>query len=233
MRGCLSVLFVAVGLVLVAAWFGGPTLAGAVVERSLDGAGFVAADRSVTVSSDPALEILAGHADRVTIRASKATLRDLTAARLVLTLSDVDLIAGRFSRIDGQLDDVLIRSGDGSSVRASSLTLRGPGGAATTTVRIDKAVVEALLGEAIRRQTGLSVSGLTLSEPDRIRFTAGLTISGRFALGPDGSLVIAATSGDTRFTVFQPNPDLRLTSAAVSGGQLVLTGTTDLTKLLR
>jgi hypothetical protein len=233
MRGCLSVLFVAVGLVLVAAWFGGPTLAGALVERSLDGAGFVAADRSVIVSADPALEILAGHADRVTIRASKATMRDLTVARVVLTLSDVDLVAGRFSRIDGQLDDVLIRSADGSSVRASSLTLRGRANAATTTARIDKGVVEALLGEAIRRQTGLSVSGLTLSEPDRIRFTAGLTISGRFAIWPDGSLVIAATSGATRFTVFQPSPDLRLTSAAVSGGQLILTGATDLTNLLR
>jgi hypothetical protein len=119
MRGCLSVLFIAVGLVLVAAWLGGPTFAGVLVERSLDGAGFVAAQRSVTVSSDPALEILTGQADRVTIRATRATVRDLTAGRLLVTLSNIDLVARRFSRIDGQLDDVLIRAADGSSVRAT------------------------------------------------------------------------------------------------------------------
>jgi hypothetical protein len=233
MRGCLSVLIIAAGVVLAGAWFGGPTLAGVLVGRSLDSVGFVAADRSVTVSSDPPLEILAGHADRVTIRATRATVRDLTANRLLLTLTNVDLVAGQFSGVDGQLDDVLIPSVDGSSVDAGTVTVRGRAGAATTTVRIDAAVVEALLGRAIRRETGLSVAGLSLTAPDRIRFTAGLTISGRLAVGPDGSLVIAATSGDTRFTVFKPNADLRLTSVAVSGTELVLTGTTDLRSLLR
>ena len=233
MRGCLSVLIMAVGLVLAAAWFGGPTLAGVVIERSLDSAGFVAAERSVTVSSNPPLEILAGHADRVTIRATRATVRDLTAARLALTLTNVDLVAGRFSGVDGQLDDVVIPAADGSSVDARTLTVHGRATAATATVRIDSAVVEALLSKAIRRETGLSVTGLSLTAPDRIRFTAGLTISGRLAVEPDGSLVIAATSGDTRFTVFKPNADLRLTSVAVSGTELVLTGTTDLGSRIR
>jgi hypothetical protein len=233
MRGCLSVLILAAGLVLGVAWFGGPTLAGVLVERSLDSAGFVAPERSVRVSADPPLEILAGRADRVTIQATRATVRGLTAARLLLTLTTIDLVGGQFSGVEGQLDDVLIRSGDGSSVRASSVTLRGRADAATTTVRIDKTVVETLLAAAIRRQTGLSVSGMTLSNPDRIRFTAGLTVSGRFAVAADGSLVIAGTSGDTRFTVFKPDPDLRLISASVSGDQLILAGTTDLRNLLR
>ena len=233
MRGCLSVLILAAGAVLAAAWFGGPTLAGVVVERSLDSAGFVAAERSVTVSSDPPLEILAGHADRVTIRATRATVRDLTAARLVLTLTNVDLVGGKFSGVDGQLDDVGIPSVDGSSVDARTVTVRGRAAAATATVRIDAAVLEALFAKAIRRETGLSVAGLSLTAPDRIRFTAGLTISGRLAIGPDGSLLIAATSGDARFTVFRPNADLRLTSVAVSGTELVLTGTTDLGNLIR
>jgi hypothetical protein len=233
MRGCLSVLIMAAGLVLAAAWFGGPTLAGALVERSLDAAGFVAAERSVTVSADPPLEILAGHADRVTIRATRATVRDLTAARLNLTLTNVDLVAATFAGVDGQLDDVVIPAADGSSVDARTLTVHGRAAAATATVRIDAAVVEALLSKAIRRETGLSVTSLSLTAPDRIRFTAGLTISGRLAVEPDGSLVIAATSGDTRFTVFQPNADLRLTSVAVSGTELILTGTTDLATLIR
>jgi hypothetical protein len=233
MRGCLSVLIIAAGIVLAAAWFGGPTLAGVVVERSLDSAGFVAAQRSVTVSSDPPLEILAGHADRVTIRATRATVRDLTAARLVLTLTNVDLVGGKFSGVEGQLDGVLIPSVDGSSVDARTVTVRGRAAAATATVRIDAAVLEALFAKAIRRETGLSVAGLSLSAPNRIRFTAGLTISGRLAVGADGSLVIAATSGDTRFTVFKPNADLQLTSVAVSGTELVLTGTTDVGNLIR
>ena len=233
MRGCLAVLILPAGLVLAVAWFAGPTLAGAVVDRSLDDAGFVAAQRSVTVSSDQPLEILAGHADRVTITATRARVRDLSAARVQLTLTNVDLVNGTFAGVDGQLDDVLIPTIDGSSVDARSVTVRGRAGAATAVVRIDSSIVEALLGKAIRRQTGLSVSAVTLSEPDRIRFTAGLTISGRFAVAADDSLVIAATSGDTRFTVFQPNPDLRLTSVVVAGNELVLTGTTDLRDLIR
>jgi hypothetical protein len=231
MRGCLSVLVLAAALVLVVAWFGGPTLAGVLIERSLAGAGYVASDTSVAVSSDPPLEILSGHADRVTIRGTRATIRDLTAARLELTLSNVDLVAGRFSRIDGELGDVVIRSADGLSIRARSIVLRGRADSATTTVRIDQGVVEELLGVAIRRETGLSVSGVTLSEPNRIRFTAGLPISGSFAVAPDGSLVLA--SSGMRFTVFSPDPDLRLTSATVADSMLVLSGTMDLTNLIR
>jgi hypothetical protein len=233
MRGCLSVLILAAGLVLVVAWFGGPTLAGVLIERSLASAGYSAAETSVTVSSDPPLEILAGHADRVTIHGTRATLRDLTAAELMLTITNVDLVAGRFSQVDGKLSDVLIKSADGSSVRARSLAVRGPANAAAATVRIDEAVVATLLGDAIRRETGLVVSGVSLSEPNRIRFSAGVTISGRFDVAPDGSVEISGTSGSPRFTVFDPREDLRLTTVAVVGSDLVLTGTTDLTHLIR
>jgi hypothetical protein len=233
MRGCLSVLAIAAALVLVVVWFGGPTLAGVLIERSLAGAGYTAAETSVAVSSDPPFEILAGHADRVTIRGTRATIRDLTAARLTLTLSNVDLVGGRFSRIDGELGDVLIQTADGSSVRARSIALRGRADAAAATVRIDEGVVADLLGDAIRRETGLVVSGITLSEPNRIRFTAGVTLTARFDVAPDGSVVIAGTSGSPRFTVFQPGQDLRLTTVAVAGSDLVLTGTSDLTNLIR
>src|SRR3954453_2050622 len=148
MRGCLSVLILAAGLVLAVAWFAGPALAGAIVERSLDGADFVAADRSVTVSSDPPLEILAGHADRVTITAARARVRDLTAAHVQLTLTNVDLVTGSFAGVDGQLDDVLIPTVDGSSVDARSVTLRGRAAAATAVVRVDRSIIEALLDKA-------------------------------------------------------------------------------------
>jgi hypothetical protein len=233
MRGCLTVLVLGAALVLVVAWFGGPTLAGVLIERSLASAGYSAAETSVTVSSDPPLEILAGHADRVTIHGTRATLRDLTAAELRLTITNVDLVGGRFSRVDGQLTDVLIESGDGSSLRARSLGVRGPANAAAATLRIDEAVVAALLADAIKRETGLVVSGVSLSAPNRIRFSAGVTIQGRFDVAPDGSVVIAATSGGPQFTVFDPREDLRLTAVAVAGSDLVLTGTTDLTNLIR
>src|SRR4051812_2341016 len=233
MRGCLTVLTLAAALALVGAWFGGPALAGVLVERSLAAAGYKATDSSVVVSSDPPFEILAGHADRVTIRGTSATIHDLRAARLELTLSNVDLVGRRFSRIDGQLDDVHIPAADNSSVLARSVAVRGRADAAATTVRVDEAVVADLLDEAIKRETGLSVSGVQLSEPNQIRFTAGLTIRARFDVSPDGSLVIAGTSGDPRFTVFRPDQDIRLTSVAVAGSVLVLTGTTDVSTLIR
>ena len=136
MRGCLSILLLAALFVLALAWFGGPALAGTVVERSMTAAGFVAADTSVAVTSEPPLELLTGHADRVVVKARNATLRDMRAASLSLTLSNVDLVGRRFARVDGTLDNVSIDSSDGTVINARSIAVRGPADAATATVRM-------------------------------------------------------------------------------------------------
>jgi hypothetical protein len=232
MRGCLSVLVLAAAFVLGLAWFGAPALAGSIIERSLAAAGFVGVDTSVTVTSEPPLELLTGHADRVVIKARNATLRDMRAASLSLTLSNVELVDRTFARVDGILDDVSIDASDGTVLRASSLGVRGPADAATATIRLSKDVVTRLITDGIRAQAGIRVGGITLSPPDRIRFTAGLSIDGRFDVGSDGSLGVVTSGGGSRFTLFQPPPQLRLQSVSIVDSDVVLVGTISLADLV-
>lgn len=233
MRGCLSVLVLAAVFVLGLAWFGGPVLAGTIVERSMTAAGFVAADTSVAVTSEPPLELLAGHADRVVVTARNATLRNMAAASLSLTLSNVDLVGRRFARVDGTLDDVSIDASDGTVINARSIALRGPSDAATATVRLAEDVVKRLITDGVRAQAGLRVTGVTLSPPNRIGFTAGLPIDGRFDVAADGSLGLVTSGGGSRFMLFEPPPELRLVGVSVVGSDLVLVGTTSLADLVR
>jgi hypothetical protein len=232
MRGCLSVLVIAALFVLVLAWIGGPMLASTLIERSLAAAGFTASSTSVTVTSEPPVEVLAGHADRVRIDARDAQLETIRAGRLSLALTNVDLLGRRFGSVDGILDDAIITPADGPAVAARVITLRGSAADATATITIGEQVVEQLIVDGIRQQTGLRVDRVTLSAPNRVRFTAGLTLDGRFAVGPNGSLDVVA-SGDTRFTLLDPPADIHLTSATVVGTDLVVVGTTSLVDLLR
>jgi hypothetical protein len=232
-RGCLSILVIAAVFVLAMAWIVGPVLAGTLIERSLSAAGFSAATTSVTVTSEPPLELIGGHADRVVISARDAELHSLRAATMSLTLTNVDLVGRQFGGADGTFDDVVISPGSGRSIEARSIRLRGAAAAATTTVLINTQVVERVVAEGIRQQTGLSVGSITLSAPNRIRFTAGLSLEGRFAVGPNGSLDVVTAGGGTRFKLFEPPSELRLTSVSVTGTDLVLVGTTSLVDLLR
>ena len=232
-RSCLSVLVLAAIFVLVLAWVGGPVLAGTVVERSLTAAGFVAAETSVAVTSEPPLELVTGHADRVVINARNATLRDIRATSVSLTLSNVDLVGRNFARVDGSLDDVSIDAADGSTINARTIAVRGAAEETIATVHIEQAVVERLVKEGIRAQTGVAVERITLSPPNRIRFTAGLSLDGRFEVGRDGSLDVVTSDGGARFKLFDPPPELNLASASVVGTDLVLVGTMSLADLFR
>jgi hypothetical protein len=156
----------------------------------------------------------------------------MRAASLSLTLSNVDLLGRRFARLDGTLEDVSIDASDGTVINARSITLRGPADGATATVRLTEDVVKRLLTDGIRAQAGLRVGSVTLAPPNRIRFTAGLSIDGRFDVGADGSLGVVTSGGGSRFTLFEPPPDLRLTNASVVGSDLVLVGTMSLADLV-
>jgi len=232
-RGCLSVLLAAALFVLGAAWFGGPTLAGAIVERSLAGAGFSGTGTTVAVSADPPLALLGGHADRVVIQSSKASVGGVDADRLTVTLIDVDLVARRFARVDGQLDGVVLHNADGTAVEASSIGLVGRSDAAAATVRIAAATIDAMARAAVRREVGVSVAAVRLVAPDWIVFTAGgLQVEGRLVVDGAGSLGVAvAALGSGTIELVQPGGPLRLKSIRIEAGDLVLAGTYDLTGL--
>src|SRR5258705_10274998 len=113
MRGCLSVLVLAVVFVGIAIWFGGPPLASAVVRTALTGSGFVAETLDVTVVADPPLTLGVGRASRVTIPATGATWDDLHLASLDMTLHSVDLVARTAATVCGRLARVQLSGARG------------------------------------------------------------------------------------------------------------------------
>jgi hypothetical protein len=229
MRGCFSVLVLGLVFVLAVTWFAGPLLAGAVVERALAGSGFAGQATSVTVAANPPLELLVGHVDRLDVRSRDARIGQLDAARLAITLSDVDLLSRRFGHVDGRLDGVTLRAANGSAVEARSIRLLGPANDATATVTIPGTAVEALAREEIRSQLGLPADDVRLVAPDLIRFNlAGIPAEGRFEVDDTGALnVVANIVGEARFRIVEAGDPLKLRSAVVDGSDVVLVGTLD------
>jgi hypothetical protein len=220
---------------LVVAIFGtfAPGIAGTLASGALGQAGVTGTDTQVNVVSDPPTELLEGRADRVEIRSTSATIGGLQAETVDLALLDVSLANRTWGRIEGRLGGVTLQAADGSLVRAEQVDLAGPPDATVATVRVAGDVVEALALEAVRRNTGLTISDVTLVEPDLVTIGAfGIGVQGRLVVEPDGWLALAvALPGEPRVPLFTPDP-LRLQTVAVSGGGLVLTGTIDLAGLL-
>jgi hypothetical protein len=210
-----------------------PGIAGTIAAGALGEAGVTGTDTQVSVLSDPPTELMEGRADRVEIRSTAATIGGLQAASVDLALSDVSLADRTWGTIEGRLGGVTLQAADGSLVRAEQIDLVGPPEATQATVRVSGDVVEALALEAVRRNTGLSITDVTLVEPDRVEIGAfGIQVQGRLVVQPDGWLAVAvALPGEPRVPLFTPDP-LRLQTAAVSGDALVLTGTIDLAGLL-
>jgi len=235
MRGCLGVLALAAALVVATAWFGGPALAGVLVEGALDVAGLEGRNRSVRVESDPPIDILGGWADRVVIGADDVVLENLEAGRLDATLLDVDLVARTFGSIDGRLEAVVLTAGDGSATEAETVDLRGPADDVLATVRIAGSVVDRLAREAIEREAGLTVGAVTLEAPTTIVFMIGpARVEGLLAVDADGVLSAALEApGAPVISLVAPGSPFDLTGVAVDDADLVLSGTLDLASLLR
>ena len=210
-----------------------PGLAATLVQSSLADAGVQGTNTQVVVTTDPPVEVLQGHADRITITSEQATIGDLRADRLALDLIDVDLGTQAFEQVEGRLTDVDLPTASGSRIRAEQVDLAGPANAARATVRIGGAAVEQLALETIERETGLSIGAVTLVEPDRAVFSVlGIGVGGRFTIEPDGGLGMALDIfGNPQLSLVSGGP-MRIESVAVVGGDLVLTGTIDVAGLL-
>ena len=75
---------------------------------------------------------------------------------------------------------------------------------------------------------------MTLAEPNILRVVAGpITASSVMTVAPDGSLGVATPLGTVSVLDPDPSGPFHLTSVAVEGGSLVLTGTFDVVELLR
>src|SRR5258705_598275 len=90
MRGCLSVLILAIAFLAVGVWFGGPPLASAVVRSTLTSTGFASDTLDVEVNADPPLTLAVGRAKAVDITATGVRWNGLRLATLELSLGSGD-----------------------------------------------------------------------------------------------------------------------------------------------
>jgi hypothetical protein len=230
-RGCLFTLLlgaVVVGFVIVV---GLPAAAAGILTAGLSTAGLVAADTTVTVTSDPPTDLLGLRADRVRVTATHATFRGMEIGALDLALGDVRLLDRTAGSVDGELTDVAVTGAGGQRVTLERITLLGGGDGITTTTVIPNGEAEKLIADAIEAQVGRRPTSVTLRAPDRVSFTLGGTkVAGRFAVTADGNLVVRGDDGLTQgreVVLVHGGEDLpiELTSVKVTGsGGLRLTG---------
>jgi hypothetical protein len=234
MRGCLSVLFLAALFALGALWFGGPPIASTVLEATLTGSGFAADDLDVTVETSPPLRLIVGRADRVTIHARGVRWNGLEAESMDLEMDDVDLFARSAGHVDGTFDGVEL-AGPGGAPVIVSIELNGPADAAATTIHVDRQTVERIAKAAFEAEFGIKADSVELVAPDEVRLTvAGLPVSGRLEVFGAGGLAVSSPLGPS-LTLVAPDPSLPLTLTGLSAvdGGLVLTGTFEVSSLIR
>jgi hypothetical protein len=233
MRGCLSVLVLAAIFLVGAAWFAGPQLAAFVVETGLSTSGFHGTNTEVTVSANPPVELLTGHADSVTIDSDAATIGQFSAAHMELTLHGADLIGRHAQTVDGTLDDATMNTSDGTSLKAGQVRLSGDASASDVTIRVNPAELTHIATDTINTELGVDAEDVTFSAPDRVSFKVGRsTIAGQLVIRDGGLSVMANLPGSPRVDLIAAGGGLRLTKVAVKGSGLELSGILDVEDLL-
>jgi hypothetical protein len=234
MRGCLSILLLAAVFIVGAIWFAGPPIASTVLEATLTSSGFAADELDVNVDTSPPLVLVVGRADRVTIHARGLRWNGLEAESMALEMDDVDLFARSAGHVEGSFDGVELAGPDGQPVLVS-IDLNGPAEAAATTVRVDRQAVERIAKAAFEAEFQVKADSVELVAPNQVRLTiAGQSVSGRLEVFGDGGLAVSSSLG-LSLTLLASDPSLPwiLTGLSVDDAGLVLTGTLEVTSLIR
>jgi hypothetical protein len=232
MRGCFSILIIAAGFILAAVWFGGPPLAGTVVEATLTGSGFSADELDVKVDASVPLTLVAGRADRVTVDATGVRWSGLRADSMSLAIDDVDLFGRTAGRVEGNFENAELTGLGGAPVPAS-ITISGPAAAATTRVRIDRPAVERLAIEAFEAEFGVSADSVALVAPDVVRLGfSDQALGARLEILPNGAVGATSALGTVTLVTAASSLPLTLSGLTVGDAGLELTGTIDIVGLL-
>jgi hypothetical protein len=237
MRGFLTVLAMAAALVIAGTWIAGPTVARSLVGAALAASGFSAATQTITIAADPPLELLGGHADAVGIDATGVSVAGIQAGSVVITLHNVRLIDRAYEAVSGRLTDVTASSG-GTTVRVARVEVSGPAASASATIQIPGAEIADRIGEGIRDLLSVKPTSVRLAPPDAVRIElGGRTLDSRLLIDAEGRLVIVfapAIGGPSTIVAFDPTafPGLGMSSVSVSGGDVIVEGTMDMTRLV-
>lgn len=220
-------------VIVAGAWLLTPIAANALIAGALRASGFVGVDTTVDAVASPPPLLLTGHADTVSVHSSNVTMRQMQAAKLDLTLSDVGLLSRSFGSIDGTLVNVRIARAKGPSVEALSARVSGPASAAKVVLLFDVPEVDALVSSALAASIGNQA--IELTPPDQVTFT----LDGRAASGSlivrDGSLALQPTGLDGVPIVLVEPPvgaGWRIESLALGATQLDLALIVDFRALL-
>jgi hypothetical protein len=234
MRGCLSVLVLAIVFLAAGAWFAGPPVAAFVVETGLATAGFHGDDTQVTVRADPPFELLTAHADSVDIDSDDVTVDQFEAGHLRLSLTDADLLNRRFAEVEGRLDDVTVTTGGSSTLKATSVDLTGDPSEADMTIHVSREVLAQVALDTVSDELGVDASDVAFSAPDKMTLTSGgSTIAGQLVARDGGLSVVIGLPSNPRIDLIAATPGLRLTSVAIDdAGAMVLRGVLDVERLL-
>jgi hypothetical protein len=233
MRGCLSVIVIAALFIFGAIWFGGPPLAGTVVEATLTGSGFAAAETDVDVDADPPLTLVAGRADRITIHATDVLWHGLPAGTMTLAIDDVDLFARTAGHVEGSFEDVELRTESGSAIPVT-IAIDGPANGAETTIRVARATMERLALAAFEEQFNTKADEVALVAPNEVRFRIGeQTVGAKLELSEDGVVTAKSVLGTVRLVAADPAFPIELSGLAVADDGLSIEGVMDVASLLR
>ena len=230
MRGCLFTLALGAAAIALIVVVGLPRVAAGMVTTAVTAAGLQADDTTVTVSSDPPTDLIGLRADRVRVRATDATFRELAIGELDLVLRDVSILDRVAGGVEGTLTDVTIEDLAGREVTLDEIAVAGGGDDVTATTVIDGAVAEGLIADAVEERTGARPGSVSLRDPDRLVIDAGIEVGGTLDVDRVGNLVLEVDDnplGLEEVVLLRGGEDLpiRLTDVLVTpGGDLQLDG---------
>jgi hypothetical protein len=239
MRGCLTFLLVVTATILIASWLFLPAAAGGVVGGALGAAGFAGSPTTVTVTADPPVELLAGHADRVVVQARDATFHELSAATVDVTLTDVGLIDRTAGTVSGTLTGIRIAPPSGRVLPISTAKLSGSSSTIQARLSLSLSDVSAMAATAVTSAAGSAPTKVTLASPDRVSIVVGgVTLSGRVVVDPQGGLVFQPVTASPAaggpaiagpIDLIRPGPGVpfRIRSVELSASGAVLSATVD------
>lgn len=236
MRGCLTWFFLLLAIVLVATWLLAPTVAAAVISVGLGGAGFASADKQVTVSADPPLQLVALHADEIHLQATDATFGGLHMTGVDLTLDGVSLLGRQADSVVGTLSGVqlpTLLSDDASTATISSIALSGPSSDLRAILIVPAADIRTLVSGAVQGELGSPATKVTLTAPDKVAVvSSGVSVRGRLVVTGDGGLafLVASPPGLVGpLDIIRPGPTepLRFTGISVRSSGATITAIVD------
>jgi hypothetical protein len=232
-RGCLSVLVLAIVFLVAGAWLAGPPVAAFIVEAGLATAGFHGRDTEVMVRADPPFELLTAHADSVDIDSDDVTVDQFTAGHLQLSLTDADLLNRRFADVDGRLDDVTMTTGGNSTLKATRVEVTGDPSEADMTIHVSREVLAQVALETASSELGVEADEIEFGSPDEVRLVSGATtIAGHLVIHQGGLSIEIGLPSSPRIDLIEAGPGLRLTSVSIDDGAMVLHGVLNVERLL-